>query len=801
MGAGLVLVISEKRTVSTGRKQKKILRAAYMNLSPSFSSQTSRTMLMDEHGDLWVCGDNTSGCLGLGTTQDEINFQVLRLPSKFSIASLAMGFRHTMALLEDGSLYTWGENTSSQLGLPGGEERHVPCLLELPEPISSITCGEYFSLALTPSGTLLAWGDNNFGQLALPLSTVSVPTPVPLDFTLVALSCGDGQTIGLTDTGHVYSWGYNHVCQLGTDADTGAPPQKIPELKDITAIACGGFHTFALAKDGSLYAWGSNDCGQLGLGPDRQNQPTPVLLPHLDAPVRQVTCGWKHTMILTQAGSLYLCGDNQEGRLGFPDLIQRFVPEKLEIPTNSPIASIICGFAQSMVVTISGDLLVWGRNGSGRLGLGDCLDRRAPKIVENFRWKIPEEISSPTSFYDLPSPENFADLALFVGEDSKLLWHKPIIETRCPVLLPFLVPAESTLAPENTPQKFKLFGVPVIHQLQSFLYKNSVEFNKLNPVEVIKLLEISKILEVQDLTLKCQKRLLNLLTIRNYTEILITCANSENLRTETGWVIEFLRKFHQFPPPTVLEKIPLEIRESLIEGEGSDDFPPILKVPPPEPISKLSKKFFRTGIYSDFELKVSRADRSETKIFKLHKFITCKWIYWKTFISKSGTINSGEHVTEMPISSFAKIIEYFYGCLKNLTFVDCWWILSFSGYYLLEEQGLPCLCNTKLNSEFGEGDSLEAWKAGIQLGDSGILEKAAEKMKSFPGSAVNLAQEAWMENQELKEKVSKLERRVGELERGKEEVEKSMEGRVESLEEQVRNLQEQLNNILVQIRN
>ena len=71
-----------------------------------------------EEGDVYVCGWNKNGQLGLASKQvDSPNIcQVPSLPRK--ITKVSCGWNHTMALTKDGSVYVWGSNAFGQLGVP-----------------------------------------------------------------------------------------------------------------------------------------------------------------------------------------------------------------------------------------------------------------------------------------------------------------------------------------------------------------------------------------------------------------------------------------------------------------------------------------------------------------------------------------------------------------------------------------------------------------------------------------------------------------------------------------------------------
>lgn len=70
----------------------------------------------------------------------------------------------------DGQLFTWGENTSGQLGLGKGEPSKLfpqPLKSLAGIPLAKITAGGDHSFALSLSGAVFGWGKNKAGQLGL----------------------------------------------------------------------------------------------------------------------------------------------------------------------------------------------------------------------------------------------------------------------------------------------------------------------------------------------------------------------------------------------------------------------------------------------------------------------------------------------------------------------------------------------------------------------------------------------------------------------------------------------------------
>ena len=88
---------------------------------------------------------------------------------------MKLGCGHSATLTETGKVYTWGRNRNGQLGngLSGGAngefdegiDSSIPCLIELPLPATAIALGSYFSGAILEDGSLYMWGENDKGQL------------------------------------------------------------------------------------------------------------------------------------------------------------------------------------------------------------------------------------------------------------------------------------------------------------------------------------------------------------------------------------------------------------------------------------------------------------------------------------------------------------------------------------------------------------------------------------------------------------------------------------------------------------
>lgn len=111
-----------------------------------------------------VTTDSAAAVLTNGTVHAWGNndYNQTRVPQLSNAWSISSGVRHYVVLTHEGTLVTWGGNSSGQIAI-------TPDLAG--KKVISVTAGGYHTLALTEDRTVYAWGDNSRGQSNIPVHT------------------------------------------------------------------------------------------------------------------------------------------------------------------------------------------------------------------------------------------------------------------------------------------------------------------------------------------------------------------------------------------------------------------------------------------------------------------------------------------------------------------------------------------------------------------------------------------------------------------------------------------------------
>uniref|UniRef100_A0A2I3HH27 Probable E3 ubiquitin-protein ligase HERC4 n=1 Tax=Nomascus leucogenys TaxID=61853 RepID=A0A2I3HH27_NOMLE len=392
-----------------------------------------------------LCWGNASfGQLGLGGIDEEIVLEPRK--SDFfinkKVRDVGCGLRHTVFVLDDGTVYTCGCNDLGQLGHEKSRKKPEQVVALDAQNIVAVSCGEAHTLALNDKGQVYAWGLDSDGQLGLLGSEECIRVPRNIkslsDIQIVQVACGYYHSLALSKASEVFCWGQNKYGQLGlgTDCKKQTSPQLLKSLVGIPfmQVAAGGAHSFVLTLSGAIFGWGRNKFGQLGLN-DENDRYVPNLLKSLRSQkIVYICCGEDHTAALTKEGGVFTFGAGGYGQLGHNSTSHEINPRKVFELMGSIVTQIACGRQHtSAFVPSSGRIYSFGLGGNGQLGTGSTSNRKSPFTVKG-NWYPYNGQCLP----DIDSEEYFCVKRIFSGGDQSFSHYSspqncgPPDDFRCP---------------------------------------------------------------------------------------------------------------------------------------------------------------------------------------------------------------------------------------------------------------------------------------------------------------------------------------------------------------------------------
>jgi alpha-tubulin suppressor-like RCC1 family protein len=188
------------------------------------SGQNNHAIYYTSTGQLYACGDNNAGQLGDGTFTSSISpVLVTGLPAE-QVISVQTAWEDSGALMADGTYWDWGYNKAGQLGDGSTSASDVPVQVSLPAAVTAVSQGGSLSdngqtVALLSNGSVYSWGENAYGQLGTGAfkhhQSLPVATVVPTGITFVSVNSGGASEYAIDSTGDVWAWGQNNEGQLG----------------------------------------------------------------------------------------------------------------------------------------------------------------------------------------------------------------------------------------------------------------------------------------------------------------------------------------------------------------------------------------------------------------------------------------------------------------------------------------------------------------------------------------------------------------------------------------------------------
>jgi alpha-tubulin suppressor-like RCC1 family protein len=177
-----------------------------------------------QDGSVMCWGRNLNGQLGNGTTATSL---VPVVVPGIHARAIAAGWNHTCVILEDGTVECWGDGDQGQVG-----NGHNAVANPIPVPVPglanavAVAAGFGHTCAVLADGTVWCWGENSHGQLGNGTMVRSLQ-PVKVDgiTNAVSVTAGFNHTCVLLSDGSMKCWGDDASGELtdGTQKDSAVP--------------------------------------------------------------------------------------------------------------------------------------------------------------------------------------------------------------------------------------------------------------------------------------------------------------------------------------------------------------------------------------------------------------------------------------------------------------------------------------------------------------------------------------------------------------------------------------------------
>lgn len=364
------------------------------------AARSSHSCAVLSSGAVRCWGYNASGQLGYVHTQrigdNEVAGASGDVDVGLGVMALAMGGSHTCVLTTSGTVRCWGSGSSGRLGygntttIGDNETPSSAGDVSLGGTAVGIAAGLAHTCAIISDGTVRCWGDNTYGQLGLGHTTAIGDNEVPSSVAVVnvggvvkQLVAGDDHTCALLDNGHVRCWGRNNIGQLGYGNGFNIGDDEDPSSAgdvslggEAIALASGDRHNCAIMTTGAVRCWGAGSLGRLGYasGDDIGDNESPSAAGDVNISVNLigVSLGGQSTCGLSGEGGVRCWGNGTSGQLGYANNSPVNDASTVgDVSVGEKVVYLATGDIHTCALRSTGEVNCWGGASNGQLGYGN----------------------------------------------------------------------------------------------------------------------------------------------------------------------------------------------------------------------------------------------------------------------------------------------------------------------------------------------------------------------------------------------------------------------------------------------
>ena len=357
---------------------------------------------LTDDGSIFASGEPDEGENGAGSFVSFIDYpSFVRVPVTNHWVNFVTGYKHLLALDDQGGIYEWGRTPFGPLGVRFSRSALTPRWRQVATGFGSagiaddrslwiwdsqnftglqisgehswnqISGGATGLIALADDQTLWAYGNYPKATLGIGLQTSPTNlTQIGKDYWKIA-EFGSLDSAGILTNGTLWVWGYDAGSWLGTNGAVATPTQLGGD-SDWNSVSVGEGTLLALKKDGTVWGIGYNFFGNLG------TTNTQTHLQQLNnGRWTSVSLGITHSAAIALNGTLWIWGN---------PLFDSTIPDQLptQVGTNSNWLAVTAGAGFTAGIQQDGSLWIWGKLRADNRTTGTNTPIRVPG---ERRWK------------------------------------------------------------------------------------------------------------------------------------------------------------------------------------------------------------------------------------------------------------------------------------------------------------------------------------------------------------------------------------------------------------------------------